>query len=64
MQNVSFTLRRISERESGEKSHSGGEDAPDARELHEIPGKGELHGIHERPAGARGSVYEELFATN
>lgn len=38
---------RISERESGEKSHSGREDTPDTCKFHEIPGQRELYGIHE-----------------
>lgn len=55
---------RIPERESGEESHSGRKDAPNARELHEIPRQGELHGIYERPARARGAVYEKFLAAN
>lgn len=55
---------RISEWESGEKSHSGRENTPNACKLHEIPGKRKFHGIHERFTGTRGSVYEEFLAAN
>ena len=61
---VSSLFSRIPERKGGKEPHPRGENASDIGEFHEIPGKGEFHGVHERSPGTRSSIDEELSTIN